>query len=552
MFYDRLDPMQKFGVDELLKLKALGCFFEQGVGKTWFALGCIEALLNLHPNFRGLLVVPLSSIVNTWEKNLQTHLPQLRLCRHFEDYKAAPEPKVLLLHYEAFVRLIDRIHKVPFTFGLFDESHRLKARGTGQSRAARRLKNVEYRTILSGTPLESDQLDLWGQFAFLKPELLGTWADFKSNWLVETGYMGYKVKMRKNLITKFMELITPYCIRAELAEVMGDVEKPEFHIEKVKMIGRQLEVYRNIELDYFDANLGITADLEITQIAKLMQITGGFVKDDEGQVIELNSTKLARVRSIVSKIDRPFIVFCKYSAEREALVVTLQNMGLNVAELHGKIKDRKVKKRRSDIIEAFQEGKYDGLVCQVKIGSESLNLQVSTNSILYSTGYSSIDFFQMVHRIYRRGQNKKTHIWVILAEDSIDIPIYEAISLKQDVIKAVTSYIRKRRSPTMAKKLTPPNVAPRASAKSEPTEAAEATTKKAKDSAEKEPKAPEFKYGVKDLAELLGIDGASVRVKLRNKGIEKAGRSYGWNTKTDLEAVVKQLQAKKEKAEKAE
>ena len=44
---------------------------------------------------------------------------------------------------------------------------------------------------------------------------------------------------------------------------------------------------------------------------------------------------------------------------------------------------------------------------------------------------------------------------------------------------------------------------------------------------EKEAAAPEFKYGVKDLAEELGIKETSVRVQLRNKGIEKSGKSYG-------------------------
>lgn len=55
--------------------------------------------------------------------------------------------------------------------------------------------------------------------------------------------------------------------------------------------------------------------------------------------------------------------------------------------------------------------------------------------------------------------------------------------------------------------------------------------------------APEFKFGVQDLADDLGIKPASVRVQLRNKGIEKAGKSYGWNTKGELKEVADQLRA---------
>lgn len=65
-----------------------------------------------------------------------------------------------------------------------------------------------------------------------------------------------------------------------------------------------------------------------------------------------------------------------------------------------------------------------------------------------------------------------------------------------------------------------------------------------------------FKYGVADLAEKMGIEPASVRVQLRNKKIKKAGKSYGWDSKADLQEVLDELKAeapaKAKKAAKAE
>lgn len=58
------------------------------------------------------------------------------------------------------------------------------------------------------------------------------------------------------------------------------------------------------------------------------------------------------------------------------------------------------------------------------------------------------------------------------------------------------------------------------------------------------------KYGVPELAEALGIEGASVRVKLRKSKFEKSGRAWGWDTKKDFDEVVKELKAS-EKAEAA-
>jgi hypothetical protein len=65
------------------------------------------------------------------------------------------------------------------------------------------------------------------------------------------------------------------------------------------------------------------------------------------------------------------------------------------------------------------------------------------------------------------------------------------------------------------------------------------------DKAEKETKAEEreFTFGVEDIAEELGIKPASVRVQLRNKGIDKAGKSYGWNKKSELKEVIDQIRS---------
>lgn len=59
---------------------------------------------------------------------------------------------------------------------------------------------------------------------------------------------------------------------------------------------------------------------------------------------------------------------------------------------------------------------------------------------------------------------------------------------------------------------------------------------------------PEFKYGVEDLAKMLNIKDTSVRVQLRAHNVKKAGKSYGWNTKDELQAVADKLKAPKKAA----
>lgn len=53
----------------------------------------------------------------------------------------------------------------------------------------------------------------------------------------------------------------------------------------------------------------------------------------------------------------------------------------------------------------------------------------------------------------------------------------------------------------------------------------------------------EAKYGITELAEAVGMVPETVRLKLRKLGVPKAGKSYGWNTKDELKAVVEKLKA---------
>lgn len=73
-----------------------------------------------------------------------------------------------------------------------------------------------------------------------------------------------------------------------------------------------------------------------------------------------------------------------------------------------------------------------------------------------------------------------------------------------------------------------------------------------KEKAKAAPAEEKMPFGVAELAEALGIEPTSVRVKLRNLGIEKDGRSYGWPNQKAFDAVVKQCKAAPEKPTKAE
>jgi hypothetical protein len=59
----------------------------------------------------------------------------------------------------------------------------------------------------------------------------------------------------------------------------------------------------------------------------------------------------------------------------------------------------------------------------------------------------------------------------------------------------------------------------------------------------------EYKYGVANLASDLDVQPASVRVALRHAGVERAGRSYGWNSEREYKTVLNQLKSRPKSTE---
>lgn len=49
------------------------------------------------------------------------------------------------------------------------------------------------------------------------------------------------------------------------------------------------------------------------------------------------------------------------------------------------------------------------------------------------------------------------------------------------------------------------------------------------------------KYGISALAKVMKIKEATARIKLRQAKVKKAGKSYGWETAEQMNAVAAQL-----------
>lgn len=457
----KLRPLQKKAVDFVCERLASLLLFQQRLGKTWIALGAIE---KLRPK-RTLIVVPLANKETTWADLIRKLLPKVSLTSFPEKVtrkKLREAVKkfttgIFLVHFEALPGIIGQLRRVKWDFCIVDELHRCKDRNSLTSRTVAKLRHIPRKLGLTGTPMDEEPVDLWAQLRFVAPDLLGTrWLDFDEEYVEQPdidpfkyrpGSIGFRRSLIKRAIAKrkceflarklpkFLRIIKDVCWREELPS-----PKPRFVYEWVKLEGYQRRVYdtfKRKKIVRLRDGTRIMGSMELTKREKLNQMAGGYVIDDDGEVHRVGNAKLTRLRRVLRHRGRPAAIFCRYTAEIDAIAKAI---GGRVGVLSGKVKDRR---ERSRTQRRFQKGKLDYIICQTRTGSVGIDLYRAKYLVIYSTTYSLIDFDQLVARIRLPEQKEPVNIILLLAAGTIDEDKHRMLCAKSSKVTGVLSRLKR-------------------------------------------------------------------------------------------------------------
>src|SRR3989304_1312633 len=230
-----------------------GLFPDVGTGKTRVAIEAAKHLANCH---RILVVAPLFA-AGVWRDQVKKWAPEARTLRCIRGsivQRAAklrrlrirkPSRRVyVVVGYESYWRepLRSEILKYDPQMIIYDEAHRLKGKGTKQSRFAHSLASGADETptethkpahvlALTGTPLPNGPEDAFSLFKAISPTVFGTrWIDFEDRYIVMGGFQRYQIVSYRNL-PEFEEKVAAHSYRITKAEALDlpeqvDVEVP--------------------------------------------------------------------------------------------------------------------------------------------------------------------------------------------------------------------------------------------------------------------------------------------------------------------------------------
>jgi SNF2 family DNA or RNA helicase len=431
----------------------------------------------------GLLLVAPNGVDEDWvNKYFPEHWPQWAgapLLAHWEgklrkkDEAALYEPAratafhVLAMNIEAFSsspkarEAAARFLRQFRCMMAIDEASMIKDPSSNRTKHLTKLgKLAVSRRILTGTPATQSPLDVFAQFRFLNPDLLGSqsYYAFKAHYAeimpddAARCLTGWRGKGAPQILAKdasgrpqyknlpeLQAALDPHCFRITRAEC-GDMPPKVYATRSVPLTDNQQHYYDRvldeiaIEMDHGT----LTVKNQLMRLLRLQQITGGFMPSDDALQLPLANDRINVLLEEVEQITGKVIIWARFRAELAAIAAALRDAygSRSVVEYHGGVDQVE----RTVARDSFGEQSADGprfFVAQQASGGYGLKLTAADNVIYYSNDFSLEHRLQSEDRPIALDKPQGVAYLDLQAPGTVDEKIVAALRGKKEIADAL-------------------------------------------------------------------------------------------------------------------
>ncbi len=433
-FTGTLRPYQQEGVNWLQHLRenGLGGFLadDMGLGKTAQTIAHITVEEAAGRLDRPALVVVPTSLVPNWTAELSRFAPHLRvlvlhgLDRH-ERRRDLAGVHVVITTYNVLVRDIEEMAALCWHMVVLDEAQAIKSSTAKATHAVCRL-DTRHRLCLSGTPIENNLGELWSQFAFLMPGLLGHRKSFTKRFRSPIEKNNDPVRRRQLALR-----IRPFILRRTKAAVATELPPKHTILRRITLAPEQRELYETIRATLHEKvaqeiaahSLARSHVVVLDALLKLRQVCCDprLVKLPSAQRIT-TSSKLEDMLEMVGEMiseGRRILLFSQFTSMLDLMKPRLASAGIPFVELRGDTRDRAEPVRR------FEAGEVPLFLISLKAGGRGLNLVAADTVIHYDPWWNPAVEEQASDRAHRIGQTKSVFVYKLIAADTVEERILE-------------------------------------------------------------------------------------------------------------------------------
>lgn len=462
-FHTRPYAHQLEGFQRSKDARAFAYLMEMGTGKSKLLTDNIAYLRERDEIDCAVILAP-KGVHRQWiEEQLPTHFPPripMQSWLFFSHKKPPPwvfqrNPKELVIvsmnleslshdSGQEFLKSLLRQHGLR-TLVAVDESSRIKTPAASRTKALTRLTpKIGYRRILTGTPITQGLQDLYSQFRFLDPGIIGvpTYEGFRARYCITEAPRGRQVSPHAYKIVGFRDV----------DDLMTRVSKSSFSVAKEQCLDLPPKVYmtREVEmspeqqthykalkkhaLTVLESGELVSPINALELLLRLQQVVCGHV---QGELIS-PCPRITALGDVCEEAGKT-IVWSRFKTDVPRICEELKRRGLGHVVHTG---DTPNDERGVVIRQFMTDPAIRCFVATTASGGIGLNLTAATTVVYYSNAFSLEMRLQSEDRAHRIGQTQSVTYVDLVTPGTVDTRIVDALRTKQDVASFALDTLR--------------------------------------------------------------------------------------------------------------
>ena len=421
-----------------------GCLADDmGLGKTVQVLALLEQrrlATRGDKSRRPSLVVAPRSLVFNWIDEATRFTPDIRALNYTgllrgEAFNKLDEYNLVVTTFGTLRRDIVKLREVAFDYAILDEAQAIKNSGS-QSAKACRLLDARHRLTMTGTPVENHLGDLWSQFEFLNPGMLGR-SENSSLFSGKSGKDPVTLDLLRRALRPFLLRRTKEAVLTELPQKTEQTLFCELDTKQRKLYNELRDHYRALLTTKIkDVGLAKSKIHVLEALLRLRQAACHPALIDKGK----SKLTSAKIETLLEQLDEVLdeghkvLVFSQFTSLLAIVRQELDNRKLAYEYLDGKTRDRKSK------VEHFQNDADCRLfLISLKAGGQGLNLTAADYVFILDPWWNPAVEAQAVDRAHRIGQTNPVFAYRLIAQDTVEEKILQLQGEKRKLAEAIVS-----------------------------------------------------------------------------------------------------------------
>jgi SNF2 family DNA or RNA helicase len=406
------------------------CFNEQGTGKTASVIWATDYLMTLGVVKRVLVICPLSIMKSAWQQDLFKFAIHRTCDVAYGEAKQRRKiinagAEFVIINFDGVEIVREDIMNGGFDLIVVDEASAYKNAQTTRWKTLRDVATkVKGMWMLTGTPAAQSPVDAYGLAKLINPNNTPKfYGQFRDQVLEKVSMYRW---IPKSDAQQIVHKVLQPAIRFEKDQCL-DLPDVTFVERDAPLTSQQNKYYNVLKklMTMSAAGEQVTAVNAATNINKLLQISGGAVYTDTGEVVEFDvSNRLKVIQEVIEEASHKVLVFVPFTHTIELLNKYLTNAGITCAVINGQVPVNK----RHEIINDFQQTENTRvLIIQPQAASHGLTLTAANVVIWYAPVTSVETYLQANARINRPGQKNPMTI-VHIKGSEVEARLYKMLN----------------------------------------------------------------------------------------------------------------------------